>query len=136
MVLNPNLDFNIVTTTPVQPSFTYFLDYDTNRIIGTVDSTEALKQAIIKILCTERFAYLIYDNQYGIEFRNIFQGNFSEEFLNTEVERIVMEALLADDRILNVFNFEFSYRLEEAFISFNISSIFGEFQMQTTVGGV
>lgn len=58
-----------VTVTPAaeQPTKTYKVDFDTGRVAGYVDETEAMKQAIFKILSTERFLYLIYSWNYGIE---------------------------------------------------------------------
>ncbi|WP_259337103.1 DUF2634 domain-containing protein [Bombilactobacillus bombi] len=71
-----------------------------NRIINKIDQHEAMVQAVDKILRTERFVYPIYSNQYGNDFNELFGKNFS--YAKVEVERMVTEALLADQRILNV----------------------------------
>lgn len=47
------------------PSYTYKLD-DT-RVRGYVDGSEAVKQAVYKILMTERYKYIIYGFNYGVE---------------------------------------------------------------------
>ena len=49
-----------VTPAAEHPTRTYKADFETGRVAGFVDETEAMKQAIIKILMTERFSYLIY----------------------------------------------------------------------------
>ena len=56
-----------VETAASQPSRTYAVDWQTGRVSGFVDGTDALKQAIYKILQTERFAHLIYSWNYGFE---------------------------------------------------------------------
>ena len=74
MALTPQIDseINNITTTTELPSKTYKLNTNVNnqieatRIIGFVDNLDAVRQAIYHILMTERYAYLIYDDNYGI----------------------------------------------------------------------
>ena len=56
-----------ITPAASQTTRTYKMDLETGRVTGYVDGTEAMRQAILKILLTERFAYLIYSWDYGIE---------------------------------------------------------------------
>ena len=53
------------------PSKTYRIDFQTGRISGTVDGRDAMVQAIRKILQTERFQYLIYSWNYGMEWSRL-----------------------------------------------------------------
>ena len=41
------------------------------RIVGYVDSLDAMRQAVEKVLLTERFAYNIYTANYGVEFSDL-----------------------------------------------------------------
>ena len=60
------LDSSLVTKK--QTSNTFRVRYeDDYKIIGMCDDYEAMKQAIFKIINTERYRYLIYDWNYGIE---------------------------------------------------------------------
>ncbi|WP_363472744.1 DUF2634 domain-containing protein [Companilactobacillus musae] len=70
------------------------------RILNKFDGHEAMIQAVDKILKTERFVYPIYDNQYGNDFFELFGKSF--DYATVEVERMVKEAVLADDRVLTV----------------------------------
>jgi len=70
------------------------------RILNKFDGHEAMIQAVDKILKTERFVYPIYNNQYGNDFFELFGKSF--DYATVEVERMVKEALLADDRVLTV----------------------------------
>jgi phage baseplate assembly protein W len=79
--------------------------FDTNRILGTCDSLDAIKQTVFKILNTERYAYIIYSWNYGIELKDLFGQPVM--YVCPEIERRVQEALLQDDRITAVDNFEF-----------------------------
>ena len=72
-----------VETPASQPSRTYAVNWQTGRVSGTVDGMDALKQAIYKVLQTERFAHLIYSWNYGFEAnRLIGQG---AAFLRSEI---------------------------------------------------
>lgn len=101
MALTPgNLDTMVtigevveVETAASQPSRTYAVNWQTGRVSGTVDSMDALKQAIYKIFQTERFAHLIYSWNYGFEANRLIGQ--SAAFLRSEIQRLVTEALLA-----------------------------------------
>ena len=43
-----------------QPGLTYRMDMEGGSVRGHVDGREAVKQAIFRILQTERYQYLIY----------------------------------------------------------------------------
>lgn len=64
----PKVDNDLLTLeVETQPSLTYALDIEHRRIRGMVDELESLRQAIYLILSTERYAYLIYSWNYGVE---------------------------------------------------------------------
>lgn len=88
-----------------QPSKQHRMDLNQNRITQTVDGLEAIKQTIYKILNTERYKYLIYSWNYGIELMDLYGQ--PPLFVCSELERRVKEALLQDDRITSVDGFEF-----------------------------
>ena len=50
-----------------EPSRSYRMDKGKQAVRGKVDSLEAMEQAVFKILNTERYQYLIYSWDYGIE---------------------------------------------------------------------
>ena len=96
-------DINIVTI----PTKTYKMELEENsdRISGFTDEQEAMKQAIYKIIRTERYKYIIYDWNYGIELEDLF--GMPVNYCVPEIERRIREALLQDTRISEVNNFEF-----------------------------
>lgn len=64
-----------------------------------------MKQTIYCILNTERFEHLIYSWNYGIELKNLIGE--SSTYVVPELQRVITEALLQDDRIEEVNNFNF-----------------------------
>lgn len=108
------------------PSYTYYIDFDRNRIIGTVDDIEAVKQAIYLILQTERYESLIYNFYYGTEFDSLIGK--SRELITSELERRIREALLEDDRIVRVTDFTIEFTSDKAIVEFTVNTIFGDIE--------
>lgn len=72
----------------------------TDRIAGFVDDIEAIKQAVYHILSIERYAYAIYDDNYGVELEQYIGQDF--EYLSATIQETLNEALTQDDRIFGV----------------------------------
>ena len=87
------------SSTP-EPSLTWRIDWHSNRIVGMIDGKEAVKQAIMVILQTMRFWFVIYSWNFGFE-GDALIGK-SEAILHSEVRRLLTEALTQDDRIISV----------------------------------
>lgn len=115
-----------------QPSLNYKMFFDKKSVIGTVDEFEAMKQVVFKILNTERFHYLIYSQNYGIELNDLFGEPLS--FVCAELEDRITEALVQDDRIESVSDFEFvSEKKGEVLATFTVHTIFGDLESERRV---
>ena len=113
------------------PSKTYRLVG--NRILGTVDGPEAIKQAVDKILRTERYVYLIYNGDYGVELERFIGENF--DFIKADLERTIEDALTADDRISGISDFEMEQTATNASgCKFTVNTIEGSYNQQQEVG--
>lgn len=88
-----------------RPTYTYKMDPESGLIRGYVDGIEAMEQAVYKILSTERYRYLIYSWNYGIELEDLFGQPVS--YACPELERRIREALIWDGRIEEVGDFKF-----------------------------
>lgn len=96
-------EFSINTTditfeVTTQPSKTY--KDKINSIAGFVDNKEAIEQTISHILQTERYAHVIYSDNYGMEFEKYIGKPF--EYFQATIERDLKDALTQDDRINDV----------------------------------
>lgn len=110
-----------------QPSFTYKLDVNKEVVRNYTDNIEAVKQAVYKILNTERYENIIYSWNYGIELNDLFGR--SRDYVYSELPQRIIAALTHDDRILSVENFVFE-NTKRGIISvkFNVYSTAGEFE--------
>lgn len=115
----------------VEPSKNYRMIFDRNRIDKTVDGKEAMKQVIYKILNTERYQYVIYSWNYGIELMDLYGQN--PDLVCPILEQRIKEALIQDDRINDVVNFEFFINKNSILVTFTAKTIFGEIDAERTV---
>lgn len=108
------------------------LTLDETDIFKEIDGVSALKQSIRRMLTTERYTRVIYDHSYGIDSEDLY-GNDSE-YVDVEIERRVSEALLEDDRILDVHSFDKMFVDNEFHLSFTVDTIFGALEEVTEFG--
>ena len=124
-------DFEIGT----YPAKTYKLHSEgENGIYNHADGIEAVKQAVYKILNTERYENLIYSWNYGVELNHIIGKPLG--FATSEIDRVITEALTQDDRIDSVSNFNFNKvqgKKNAIEVYFTVNSIFGEFKSGSIV---
>lgn len=81
-----------------QPSKTY--KDDGKKITGKITGIEAVTQTVRHILNKERYAYVIYTDNYGMELEK-YQGQ-SFEYLQAQIQKDLYSALTQDDRIYDV----------------------------------
>lgn len=116
-------EFEIVSNAEL-PTKTYYMDLDKNRVRNWADGQAAMKQAIFKILQTERFYYnKIYSDNYGVEFNDLYGMPIS--YCIPELERRISEALTWDERITRVTKFSFEAHGRVIAVSFTAFTIFG-----------
>lgn len=127
----PNAD-KININEEITPSKTYRLDLTNKRIYKTVDGIKAVEQAIYKILQTERAAYLIYSLAYGSELERYIGKEF--EYVSSDIQRAIEDALLADERILGVSEFNVERMLHDGLsITFKAKTVYGDINVESEV---
>lgn len=115
-----------------QPSYTHKMRLDDKRIIGYAENIEAVKQSAYKILGTERYQYVMYSWDYGLETLDLFGEPVS--YVCPELERRITEALTCDDRIESVSNFEFDTLVKGIVkAAFTVHTVFGDTAMEKEV---
>lgn len=109
----------------VLPTKTYRVDTVNGRIQGTVDEKEAVFQFISKCLSTEKYANEIYDWYYGAELGKLAGKNY--DYVVAEIPRILNEALLVDDRIIEVHSFTFTKTsIDSMKVSMIVDTVYGD----------
>ncbi|ENI1325065.1 DUF2634 domain-containing protein [Listeria monocytogenes] len=102
------------------------------RIAGFVDDLEATRQAIEKILLTNRFEWSIYSDAYGSDVNDLIGEQM--DLVKAEIERVITEALTADDRVSELVDFEILSETKDSLhVSFNIVTVFGNVAIEQEV---
>lgn len=132
MIPSGNTALNADLEVVVMPSKQHRMNLYGTRIVGICDTLEAMEQTVFKILSTERYKYIIYSWNYGIELADLFGQ--PTIYVCPEIERRVKEALLQDDRITDVDNFEFEFpRRGTVSTKFTVHTIFGDLDEELAV---
>ena len=113
------------------PSKTFKLNHNNLTVTGTIDQIQAVEQAVFLILNVERYQWLIFSWNYGVELHNLIGKD--PEYCLPEIERRVREALLQDDRITAVQDFQFEINKKQVLATFTVVSIFGEINVEKVV---
>lgn len=139
-------DSYILTTSLEEPDYgdaTYQLVIDQkltigndvykNRIKGVINELDAVKQAVYLMLGTERYKFPIYSWDYGIELVDLYGKPMY--YVKAELPKRIKEALLIDNRISDVSDFEFSQNGNKITVSFTITTTSGSFinELEVTV---
>lgn len=115
-----------------QPSKTYKMYLEQEVINGFTDGLDAMKQTIYMILNTERYQYIIYSWNYGIELADLFGEPVT--YVCPELERRIIEALTQDERILLVDAFSFDLSVKgKVHVTFTAHTVFGEVDAEKVV---
>lgn len=115
-----------------QPSKNYKMDLNGNSVRGFCDELEAMKQTVFRILSTERYQYVIYSWNYGIETLDLYGQPVT--YVCPELERRIEEALLVDSRIVRVSDFEHDTSVKGVVhTTFTVHTVFGDFAAEKEV---
>lgn len=110
------------------PTNTYHIEHREedvdDRIVGYTDDLEAVKQAIYLILNIERYDYQIYSWDYGVELKDLFGKPMP--YVISELPDRIKEALLMDNRITDVVDFEFEKERNKLHTTFTVKTIYGD----------
>ena len=107
-----------------QPGRTWYIDKSTNRIRGDCDNWLAVRQAVEIILNVQRFRWQIYTPYSGMDWRNLI-GN-DPGYVAAELQRRVREALLMDDRVLDIRDYQYTIEDDMLTASFTVVTVYGD----------
>ncbi len=120
-----------ITELPLLKEYAY--DFEKNELLldengctYMVEGNEALRIWILKALATERFHYVAYSFSFGAEWQDKLVGNAMDaEIVKLELERFIIETLMANPYIKRLDNFNFQNTSAGAMVTFECTSIYG-----------
>lgn len=103
------------------------------RKLVAADEKDAWVVWCEKTIRTPRYRHLIYSRGYGSELEELIGRGHGRPLLESEIRRMVSEALLADARTESVDQFQFEWEGEACRFSCSITSVRDETEMIESV---
>lgn len=116
------------------PNNEWIVDFEDGGNDAPESSLETITQAVRFALETGRFKYPIMGSNFGTVFDDLIGTDF--EYIRSEIARRIMDALLVDDRIIDVRDFQYTQGDNSAMkVSCVVETILGNVNISTTIGG-
>lgn len=116
------------------PNNEWIVSFDTGGNTSPAQSLQTIAQAVRFALETDRFKYPIMGSNFGTLFDDLIGTDY--EYIRSEIQRRIIDALMIDDRIVDVTDFRFTRGDDSAMIvSCTVQTLLGDFQISTTIGG-
>ena len=105
----------------------YEIDFETNKLTGKlISGLDAVVQWVKVAFSIDRYVYPQYSWDYACELVDLIGKGYSEEYVNTEAYRIVMDTLSLNSDITGISDFETIIDGDELSISFRLLTKYGE----------
>ena len=112
----------------------YGINFQTGQLTGKiVEGLEAIKVWIWLCMHTERFRHAIYSADYGTSLEQYIGHMLSEEYINTDCESEISDALLINEYIESIEDFEAVRNSDSLNISFRVMTKFGSIEVDENV---
>ncbi|MCZ4246679.1 DUF2634 domain-containing protein [Bacillus amyloliquefaciens] len=138
MPLSPEIEFDDIEddSEVIETSQTYKIDFENGRITNErITGLEAIKQFVYVSLHTERYAYSVFSHDIGNELQDILADNeLTDAYKKMEIPRLIEEALIYDDRVSSVSDFEIEKQGDSFHISFTVETDEGTLEIEEVLG--
>lgn len=112
----------------------YGINFATGQLTGKiVEGLEVIKVWIWLCMHTERFRHAIYSADYGTSLEQYIGHMLSEEYINTDCESEISDALLINEYIESIEDFEAVRNSDSLNISFRVVTKFGSIEVDENV---
>ncbi|MBT2573693.1 DUF2634 domain-containing protein [Bacillus sp. ISL-51] len=138
MALTPEIEFDDLedVSEAIETSQTYRIDFEKNRITNElIRGLEAIRQFVYIALHTERYSYSVFSHDIGNELQEVLSDNeTTDAYKKMEIPRLIEEALLYDDRISAVTDFEIEKQDDAFHVSFTVETDDGMLEIEEVMG--
>ncbi|MFF1578725.1 DUF2634 domain-containing protein [Bacillus velezensis] len=138
MALSPEIEFDDIEddSEVIETSQTYKIDFENGRITNEmITGLEAIRQFVYLSLHTERYAYSVFSHDIGNELQDILADNeTTDAYKKMEIPRLIEEALIYDDRVSSVSDFEIEKQGDSFHVSFTVETDEGKLEIEEVPG--
>ena len=140
MSIFPDITIPEITTQSSTVTYGRELDFDftTGQFVLTdgtprvLEGPDALRIWITKTLLTARYRFPIYSFNYGCEIEDVIGYDIPRVVLESEIPRVIREALIYDERINDIRDFIITRESNYLLVEFSVITFDG----QTLIQGV
>lgn len=112
----------------------YEIDFATGELTGKIiTGLPAVIQWIRLALETERYFYNQFSWEYGSEIKTLIGQSFSEEYITSEVQRMVTDALSTSEDIDSISSLEVAMDGDNLQIDFTVNTPYGSGEVNLNV---
>lgn len=115
----------------IMPSKTFYIDFESKKILGIIEDKKAIEQSILLALSTSRFKHLIFSWNYGEEINHLIGK--PKDLARAELPRLLKECLLVDDRISSIEDVVLTDGEEGLHVSFTAVTVHGDIPIEREV---
>ncbi|CAI6231799.1 putative protein YqbS [Bacillus subtilis] len=138
MALSPEIEFDDIEddSEVIETSQTYKIDFENGRITNEmITGLEAIRQFVYLSLHTERYAYSVFSHDIGNELQDILaDSETTDAYKKMEIPRLIEEALIYDDRVSSVSDFEIEKQGDSFHVSFTVETDEGKLEIEEVLG--
>lgn len=104
----------------------YEIDFEKEKLTGKViTGLDAIRQWVKITLLTERYLFPQYSWNHGSDFNTLIGQNYDEDYINTEVKRMISEALSVNESIIGFDELKIEMKGDRLYVSFVLDTIYG-----------
>ena len=107
-----------------QPDLTWNINKGTQRIEGNITGWAAVRQAVEIILNVEQFRWQIYRPYSGMQWDGLIGQD--PGYVAAELQRRIREALMMDDRVTGISNFNYTIEGDKLTASLTVNTVYGD----------
>ncbi len=112
----------------------YEIDFETGKLTGRIiTGLPAIKQWAMIVLGTDKYYYTQYSWNHGCELRDLIGKGFKQDYIESEVKRIITDALSMSKDIKGISNLEVSYEGDTLTAAFTLDTIYGSEEVMVDV---
>lgn len=112
----------------------YEIDFSTGRLTGRViTGLKAIEQWIRLVLSTDRYYFTQYSWNHGAELHELIGKTYTQDYIETEVKRMVTDALSVNPDIQEVVSIECEIKDDRLIADIRIKTIYGEGEVTVNV---
>lgn len=113
----------------LQAPVEYGIDFASGRMTGKkVTEKEAIKCWIWNCIKTERYKYAIYSDQYGVELEQYIGQVPEREYIQTDIQQDITDALMQNQYITAVRDFDITFGDDDINIALTVDTLYGSIE--------